>query len=117
MTFVEFLSDYQTLVGWLLSGLFLFFMLYMKSKFTPRHEHDRLKDDFEKAVSRIKDVEVKIKHMPDESALNALSLQITRLEGDLRSIQPRFERLDALLERLQSQTDRMEDFLKTNRRG
>jgi peptidoglycan hydrolase CwlO-like protein len=113
MSLFDFVTNFQTIIGWFVSGAAIIFMLYMKSQFSTREAHDMLRTDFDAAVSRLHAVEIRMKHMPDETALNALSIQIARLEGDIKSVQPRFERLDALIDRLQNQADRMEDFLKS----
>lgn len=112
MNLIQLIADYSTIIGWIFAGAAFVFMLYMKSKFVPREDHDKLKSDFDDAVRRIDHVEMRIAQLPSSDTIQSLNIQMTKLEGELKSVTVRFEALDDMLSRLQSQTDRMEDFLK-----
>lgn len=109
---LDLLLEYSTIVGWFFAGLFLFFMLYMRSKFVPREEHDKLKTAFDAAVKRIDTLESKVDQLPSKDTIQKLMIQITSLEGELKSFVERFHGLDKLMDRMQTQADRMEDYLK-----
>lgn len=113
MSLIQLIADYSTIIGWIFAGAAFVFMLYMRSKFVPREDHDKLKSAFDDAVRRIDHVEMKVNQLPDMTAIQNLTIQITRFEGELKSFMTRFEGVDTVMERMQVQTDRMEDFLKT----
>lgn len=112
MSLIQLIADYSTIIGWIFAGAAFVFMLYMRSKFVPREDHDKLQSDFNAAVRRIDHVEMRIEQLPNIDTIQSLNIQMTKLEGELKSVTVRFEALDDTLNRLQVQTDRMEDFLK-----
>lgn len=112
MSFIEIISQFGDVIGWIFAGIGFVFMLYMRSKFVPIEAHDKLKTAFDMAVLRVERIEIKVAQLPDTAAINNLIIQITRLEGELKSVMTRFEGVDGIAELLQAQVNRIEDFLK-----
>lgn len=112
MTIIDIIAQYSTVIGWVFGLIGLVFMLYMKSKFVPIEQHNDLRKEFDIAVRRVDHIETKVAQLPDTAAIHNLIIQITRLEGELKSVMTRFEGVDGIAELLQTQVNRIEDFLK-----
>lgn len=104
MSIIQLITQYQGVLYLVGNAAVAGFMLVMTAKFTPRAKHEAL-------AVRVTDIEKKISNMPTVEVIHQLALSITELKGELRGIPLRFERVDALAERLQKQVDRVEEFL------
>ena len=112
MNLIQLIADYSTIIGWIFAGAAFVFMLYMRAKFVPREDHDKLKSAFDAAVKRIDIIELKLENLPDSMDIQNLALQINSLEGELKSVTTKFEAISKYLDLFQDQVNRMEEFLK-----
>lgn len=98
-------------------GVFIFFLSMfcgwfgwsLKKRFVPREEHEALAEE-------VKAIKAKTDKMPTAQDIHGLSLQLTEMKGDLRTVNEKFNGVDKLSSRIQMQVDRMEDFLKGPRK-
>ncbi|PZQ46321.1 MAG: hypothetical protein DI551_05245 [Micavibrio aeruginosavorus] len=114
MTFDD-ISKWQLLIlyGW---NFFLaIVLLWLNAKFVSKVDYDEQKTTQETVNSdhnnRLTTVEVMLKHFPTEDQIKDLSLQIARVEGDMKGAVERFRAIDGILERVETAQSRVEDFL------
>lgn len=88
---------FQAFIAWIVWSF--------NNRFASKDEHDKLK-------GRIQKVEDDLTRLPDIKAVHKLSIQMTRLEGELKSVYTRFEGFSELSSRMQRQMDLMDHYLK-----
>lgn len=75
------------------------------------------KDDHGALVSRVQAVEQKIDQLPGVKAVHALSIQMTALQGELKTTNTRLDGFNDLAERMQRQLDLIDGFLRQHGAG
>ena len=95
------------------------FVLYLKDKFAPKSVIEDMRkldkaqeESFDKLESRVSELETKISFIPDKADFHHLDRKICELQGDLKRIDQNLDGVEKIYELLQTQTNRMEEFLK-----
>lgn len=118
---IQAFAPYASIIILILQAGFAVFMLLMKSRFVSKEEHGKtaehistLSDEVTQVSLRLDFMEREVKQLPSAKDLHALSLQITTLDGSIGAISEKFKGFDKLTDRLQTQVDRIDGFLKGN---
>ncbi len=98
-------TDGANFLLWLLNGLIAIFLYVIKKTFVGKDEHNELK-------TRVASVENTLDNLPDGDKLQAVSIQITELSGELKVIEERLEGFDRIANRMQKQVDLMDEYLR-----
>lgn len=122
MGFLNALAPFASLLLFGAQVVFAIILLAMRSKFTPRDEFESLKKDVADLDIRQGKTELKadfmeraLAQLPDSDTIHQLTVQMTELKGEIKTMNARFDSMSDIGDRLQSQIDRMDEFLK--RRG
>lgn len=74
-------------------------------------ERGRRRHDVEELSVRLTRAETQLGHMPTRDSFHELAVSIERLAGDLRSTVSRLDGVDNIVKRIETITNRQEDFL------
>lgn len=78
-----------------------------------RHEREgELRQVIGDVARRVDRIEVDMTHLPTAEAISALTIQMTRIEGQLAVFDQRVDGVDALMTRMDRQVQLMDEFLK-----
>lgn len=109
-------------IGYIVFGIQFLFgvaLLFLKDKFPTKEEHAALAQNhvsMQTAVDsltlRTALVEKALAQLPDKEGMHKLELSMTALRGDLRSSDERVKAVDDMIDRLQLQIDRVDEFLR-----
>lgn len=113
------LVPYSSWIIFALNLLIAVLCLAAQRKFTPRDEFETLKDEVGTLNIRQGQAELKadfvertLAKLPDFDTFHQLSVQMTELKGEIKTMNARFDSMSDIGDRLQSQFDRMDEFLK-----
>ncbi len=87
-------------------------VLFFKNIFARKNDHEDLKNDLQKLETRVIAVEHEIEHLPDKDTATKLLLEIANLNGKLEAYEERISSVNQLYGRMQSQMDRMDNYLR-----
>lgn len=113
------LAPFASIIVIAIQLIFAVILLIMQSKFTPRSEFEKLKTDHNGLAAKQAETELKMEfmekalaQMPDADSIHKLSIQMTELKGELKTMNARFDQVNGIGTRLQVQIDRIDEFLK-----
>lgn len=113
------LAPFASIIVIAIQLIFAVILLIMQSKFTPRSEFEKLKTDHNGLAAKQAETELKMEfmekalaQMPDADSIHKLSIQMTELKGELKTMNARFDHVNGIGTRLQVQIDRIDEFLK-----
>lgn len=105
-------QTYQNTIIFVLGVVGTIMFAYLSTRFATRKDHDALAERVTKIESKTGVLEAQIASSPSIDDFSKLNLSITRLEGEIAKVNTKFEGAENLVDRLQKQTDRLEDFLR-----
>ncbi len=139
MDALDLLSKYQTIFVWAIGSVIFVFITLLATKFVPKSEfetmkgnvksledrvnnisfdlaavkdgHGKLKEAFDKVAMQITVLHTKVEQLPTDETISELKVGMERLEGRIDTALEKFERTDALIDRLENQVNRMDNFL------
>ncbi|WP_119304970.1 DUF2730 family protein [Dongia deserti] len=103
------------ILQWIAVGLFFVLMLYMRSVFVARKDHDALEKRVQTVETTIALIGHQMKQGPTAKDLHELNIAIERLTGQLGVTNERMSGMEDLQKVFKHQVDRMEEFLAKNR--
>ncbi|WP_119301127.1 DUF2730 family protein [Dongia deserti] len=103
------------ILQWIAVALFFVFMLYMRSVFVTRKDHEAVEKRVQNLETTITLIGHQMKQGPTAKEMHELSLAIERLTGQLGITNERMSGMEDLQKVFKHQVDRIEEFLAKNR--
>lgn len=107
---------FMTVLTMLINGVLFVLVLALKASWTPKKEHDELKSRVDKIENALRGLEVKIDALPDQKTVNALTLQIEKLNGRLDVFDAHFGGLSRDLKRLENHLNLLDRYQRKEER-
>lgn len=85
--------------------------LYFKDKFAPKGVEKANEKEIDSLDRRVTVLETRMDNLPTADDLHRLEKQICDLRGDLHSVDTKLDGKNGLIERLELQVNRMDEFL------
>lgn len=104
------LQKSEGLLYWIAAAVMGWIGWSVKTRFVPREEHNKLQD-------RVTELENVVKVLPSAREINALRAQMGDVSSELRVFNTKQGHTDEKLNRLQTQLDRMDTYLRSSNGG